>query len=72
MPVFKVLCRRDAFIDYVTEVEADDAEEAAQLARDDHDGYEWQREGDQEFEATVYITLDGDGLEIETTEVSVT
>ena len=32
MPKFTVLCRVDAFIDYVTEVEANDAEEAAQLA----------------------------------------
>ena len=37
MPVFKVLCRRDAFIDYVTEVEADVAagfEPVTELSRE--------------------------------------
>ena len=72
MPKFKVLCRRDAFIDYVAEVEANTAEQAAQMASDDPDEFQWRREGDQEFEAKVYVTLGADGFEIDSTEVSVT
>jgi hypothetical protein len=68
MPVFKVLCRKDAFIDYVADVEASSAAEAAALAYDDPDSYEWERDGDQEFDATCYIALDKEGAEIAATE----
>lgn len=70
MPVFKVLCRRDAFIDYIAEVEADDAAQAAERASEGHDEYEWRLEGEQEFDAQTYVTLDKDGHEIEATELS--
>ena len=68
MAVFRVLCRRDAFIDYVAEVEAEDAETAAILASDDPDSYEWDRDGEQEFDAKCFVTLDGDGSAIGSTE----
>ena len=68
MPKFTVECRKDAFIDYVAEVEADSASEAAELASDNHDDFKWTPYGEQEFEATVYITLDKDGHEIADTE----
>lgn len=68
MPKFKVLCRFDAFIDYEAEVDADDPYEAAELARQDHASFEWTRVGDQEFDASRYITLDKDGEEIAETE----
>jgi hypothetical protein len=68
MPVFKVLCRKDAFIDYVAEVDAEDADEAAALASDDPDSYEWDRDGEQEFDAACFVTLDPKGVEIEGTE----
>ncbi len=68
MPVFRVLCRKDAFIDYVAEIEAKDAEEASALANDSPSSYTWQSEGQQEFDAALYVTLNGDGDEIEGTE----
>jgi hypothetical protein len=69
MPKFTVLCRIDAFADYVAEVEADDAEEAALLADDDHGRYKWKHAGTHEFDARLYVTLDENGDEIEETQV---
>jgi PHD/YefM family antitoxin component YafN of YafNO toxin-antitoxin module len=69
LPRFPVLCRIDAYADYVAEVEADDAEEAAQLARDNHGDYKWEHSFTQEFDARLYVTLDGNGNEIEDTQV---
>ena len=66
---FEVLCRIDAFADYVAEVEADDAEEAAALAHDDHGDYKWEHRSIQEFDARLYVTLDDAGNEIEETQV---
>ena len=66
---FEVLCRIDAFADYVAEVEAEDAEEAALLANDNHGDYKWERRFTQEFEARLYVTLDDAGNEIEETQV---
>lgn len=68
MPMHKVLCRIDAFIDYVAEVEADSPEEAAELANDSHSDYEWRRRGEAEFDARLYVTLDADGNEINRTQ----
>ena len=69
MPKFNVLCRVDAYVDYVAEVEADDAEEAAQLANHDYAGrYKWEERGTQEFDARLYITLDEHGAEIDGTQ----
>lgn len=39
MPTFTVLCRIDAFADYVARVRAKDAAEAARLAQDNHGRY---------------------------------
>ena len=69
MPTFTVLCRIDAFADYVAEVEADDAEEAAELARDNHGDYKWEHDQTAEFDDRFYVTLDADGGEIESTRV---
>ena len=66
---FEVLCRIDAFADYVTQVEAEDAEEAAALAHDNHDAYRWEHNSTQEFDACLYVTLDGGGNEIEKTQI---
>jgi exonuclease VII large subunit len=66
MPTFTVKCRVDAFIDYVAEVEAETPEEAAEIAGDgDH---KWERDGEQEFDAHVYVALDKNGNEIEGTQ----
>jgi hypothetical protein len=69
MPKFNVLCRVDAFVDYVAEVEADDAQEAALLAQENSETYTWAKQGDQEFDARLYVALTPDGDEIESTQV---
>jgi hypothetical protein len=66
---FKVLCRIDAYADYVAEVEAKDTQEAAQLARDSHEYYDWEFNQTVEFDARLYVTLDKNGDEIESTQV---
>ena len=67
---FEVLCRIDAFADYVAEVEADDPEEAAWLASENHSDYRWEHSFTQEFDARAYVTLDENGREIEATEIN--
>jgi hypothetical protein len=67
MPTFAVLCRIDAYADYVAEVEADDAEEAADLARDNHSDYRWEHDQTLEFDDRYYVALDDDGEQIEST-----
>lgn len=67
MPTFTVLCRIDAYADYVAEVEADSAEEAAELAEDNHGDYSWEHSQTVEFDDRFYVTLDGDGDEVEAT-----
>lgn len=66
---FQVLCRIDAFADYVAEVEAEDAEAAAQVARDCHEYYDWEFRQTAEFDARLYVTLDENGDEIDSTQV---
>ena len=68
MPTFKVRRRVDAYVDYVTEVEADDPQEAAELAKDDESAFEWEEEGPCEFDARIFIALAADGSEIDGTE----
>ena len=65
---FNVLCRIDAYADYVAEVEADSAEEAAELALDNHSDYTWEHDQTAEFDARFYVTLDSNGNEIEETQ----
>jgi hypothetical protein len=69
MPTFTVLCRIDAYADYIAEVEAVDAEEAAESARDNHDDYKWEHDHTEEFDDRFYVTLDAEGGEIESTRV---
>ena len=67
---FTVLCRIDAYADYVTEVVAGDAESAAFLARENHGDYVWRVDGVHEFDARLYVTLNDDGREMEETQIS--
>jgi len=67
MPIFNVLCQIDAFANYVAEVEAQTADEAAELAYDNHSDYKWIHDCNQEFDNRIYFTLDTDGVEIEST-----
>jgi hypothetical protein len=69
MPTFTVLCRIDAYADYVAEVEADSAEQAAELARESHEDYKWEYDQTAEFDDRFYVTLNADGDEIEATRV---
>jgi hypothetical protein len=66
---FEVLCRIDAYADYVAVVEASSAQQAAERAAEDHGLYRWESRGTQEFDARLYVTLDADGWEIEATEI---
>ncbi len=66
---FTILCRIDAWADYVAEVDAETADEAAELARDNHSDYEWGHSYTQEFDARRYVTLDAEGNEIESTAI---
>jgi exonuclease VII large subunit len=68
MPVFNVLCRIDAYADYVAEVEADNPTDAAELAMDNHADYKWEYEQTAEFDDRLYVTLDDKGVEIDETQ----
>jgi hypothetical protein len=60
-----VLRRVDAYLDSVAEVEGDDAEEAATLAENSEDDYEWEDLGPVGLDARGFVTLDRRGAEIE-------
>jgi hypothetical protein len=64
MPKFTVVRRVDAFVDYLAEVEAETAEEAADLAVENEEKYDWAVDGTYEFEDKLFVTLDADGNEI--------
>jgi hypothetical protein len=70
MPLFTVKRRVDAYVDYVTQVRASNAQEAAELASVDECGFLWELYDQQEFDARIFITLDVDGCERAETEVS--
>ena len=67
MPPFTILSRKDAFVDYVTEVEAGTPEQAVRYAYYDARGLNWEHRGTVEFDATHMVALDEDGEEIERT-----
>ena len=67
MAKFQVLCRVDAWVDYVATVEADDPDEAAWLAREASD-LEWEQQGAVEFDARMYMALDENGEPMESTK----
>lgn len=64
MPTYTVLSRVDAYVDYVTEVEADTAEEAVDLAYDGGPDIVWEPYGVVEFDARRVVALDDEGDEI--------
>ena len=67
MPVFKVLRRVDAFIDYVAEIEAANPEEAAELAVDQEEILKWKEDGFVQFDSRLFVTLDAEGVIIDDT-----
>ncbi len=69
MPVFTVLCQRDAYAIYRAEIRAESAEEAALIAERKHDQQSWSLEPEiAEFDACLYVTLDENGDEIDGTQ----
>lgn len=67
MPRFTVLSRKDAFVDYLAEVEAETPEAAVDLAYEGGPGIEWEVRGTVHFDAVHMVALDDDGWEIEKT-----
>ena len=65
---FEVLCRVDAYADYVAVVGAETPSEAAELAREDPGAFKWEHRGTAEFDDCLYVALDRNGWEIEGTE----
>ncbi len=69
MPTFTVLCRIDAYADYIAQIEAESPVKAAELARENHGDYKWAYDQTAEFDDRLYVTLSDDGDEIEGTQV---
>ena len=67
MPKFVVLSRRDAFIDYVAEVEASNAQAAVNFAYEAGPELKWEKRGVVEFDARRVVALDENGVQIEST-----
>lgn len=67
MPEFKVRRRIDAWVTYVAKVEADSAAEAASLAEDNEDAYDWREDDVLTSDAREFVTLDTAGEEIDVT-----
>jgi hypothetical protein len=68
MPRFTILSRKDAWVDYVTEVEAPDAQTAVDMIYEGRArGLVWEERGVVEFDACHMVALDDDGQEIEST-----
>jgi hypothetical protein len=68
MPTFRVLRRVDAFVDYVAEVDAASADEAAAKAADDETLFKWEEVSVAQFDARTFVALDENGDEIEDTQ----
>ena len=67
MPKFRVLRRVDAYVDYVAEVEANNPEEAAELANACEQDLRWSKQDTAQFDARLFVALDANGNEIEST-----
>ncbi|WP_426050563.1 hypothetical protein [Brevundimonas sp. SL161] len=65
MPIFKILSRVDAYVDYTTEVEAGSAEEAVDLVYEGHVPVEWSSQGVVEFDAVRMSAVNEDGEDID-------
>lgn len=65
MPKFTILCRVDAYVDYVAEVEAEFVEAAVDLAYDGDPSVTWDELGIVQFDARRVVALDNEGWEME-------
>jgi hypothetical protein len=68
MPTFQVLRRVDAFVDYVADVEAATADQAAAMADADETRFKWKRVSIAQFDARLFVALDENGDELESTQ----
>ena len=68
MQTFTIIRRVDAFVNYETQIIADNASHAATLAREKDDALDWQVVSTSTFDARTFTTLDEYGEEIEATE----
>lgn len=67
MPKFTILSRKDAFVDYLAEVEAASPQAAVDLAYEGGPEIKWEERGVVEFDAVHMVALDDEGREIENT-----
>lgn len=67
MPTYRVLMRVDAYVEYETQVDADDPKEASEIAYRDGPEVIWKELGTSEFDARHVVTLDDAGEEIDET-----
>jgi hypothetical protein len=65
MPTFRVLRQQDAFVEYVTEVEAESLRAAVDLAYTEDRRFKWERVNIAEYDACRVVGLDDSGKEIE-------
>jgi len=65
MAKFTILSRVDAYVDYTCEVEADDFEEAVDMAYDGDPSIKWVEQGVVEFDARHVVALDKNGDRID-------
>lgn len=65
MPVFTLLSRVDAYVDYEAEVEADSAQEAVDLVYEGFLPVRWRRVGVTEFDAVRLSAIDENGNDID-------
>lgn len=65
---YDIVCQIDAYENYIARINADDPRRAVDLARVQHNRYEWKHHSTEEFDARVYAALDRHGRPIEGTE----
>jgi hypothetical protein len=69
MPMFTVMRSVDAYVHYTAEIEADDAKQAAQKAKNNEEQYVWIHDSTSEYDARFFETLDDEGVPIEDSAV---
>lgn len=65
MPMFTILSRVDAYVDYTCRVKARSAEEAVDLVYEGLVTVEWKEGGVTEFDAVRMSAIDADGNDID-------
>lgn len=68
MPKYRVLRRIDAFVDYIVEIDAAGADEATAIADEQEERFHWKRESVVQFDSRLFVALDADGNEVESSQ----